>query len=76
VLLGGAALALVDPALGAPLVRIAAGIAEVGLAAVEVLARPELSPMIAWRPGPSTVAGVYLAAAAGLLGRDPRRAGA
>ncbi|MCP4873395.1 MAG: ComEC/Rec2 family competence protein [Proteobacteria bacterium] len=71
VLLFGAALAVIEPSLGVPFVRLAAGIAELGLALVDVLARPELSPMIAWRPGPSTVAGAYLAAGAVLLAWAP-----
>lgn len=71
VLLGGAMLALIDPALGVPFVRLAALVAEVGLGLVDLLARPEWAPMIPWRPGPSAVAASYLAASAVLLARTP-----
>ena len=62
--LAGAGLGLLSPALGAPVVRVAAGLAELGCHMVLWLAEPERAPVLSWSPGPAVVAGLYVSGAA------------
>jgi len=58
--LGGAALSVIAPGLGEPLVGAAGGLADAGCSAIQWLAEPARAPELVWSPSPLAVGTLYV----------------